>query len=124
PPELLLRQTESRAISFPKALASLDIAGGRPSQYTDCTETCMTVAAAYDSLNRITGLAPFRAPDFDGDDPIAPTPFLIGAVAASSLGLGAYAANEIWRLRGGDQQSIRIGVHAAAASLVSFALLR
>ncbi|HEY8697558.1 MAG TPA: CoA transferase [Rhizomicrobium sp.] len=84
----------------------------------------MTVAAAYDSLNRITGLAPLRAPDFDGDDPIAPTPFLVGAGAAAALGLGASAANEIWRLRGGDQQSIRIGVHAAAASLVSFALLR
>lgn len=84
----------------------------------------MSVGAAFDSLNRITGLAPFRTPDFEGDDPIVPTPFRVGAGAAAALGFGASAANEVWRLRGGDQQGIAVNVRAAASSLISFALLR
>src|SRR5262249_15842562 len=63
-------------------------------------------------------------PEFSGDDAIMPTPFRVGRAAAAALGLCAAASSEIWRLRGGDQQQIAIDLNAAAASLVSFSLLR
>ncbi|HWA31520.1 MAG TPA: CoA transferase [Rhizomicrobium sp.] len=84
----------------------------------------MTAAGVFESLNRIVGVAPMRAPAFAGGDPIVPTPFRVGDAAAAALGLGASAAAEIWRLRGGSQQDISVDARAAAASLISFALLR
>lgn len=84
----------------------------------------MTAAGVFESLNRIVGVAPLRAPVFSASDPIIPTPYRVGDAAAAALGLGASAATEIWRLRGGTQQDIGVDVRAAAASLVSFALLR
>jgi len=84
----------------------------------------MNVIDAFGSLNRMTGLAPFRAPGFEGEDPIVPTPFRVAGAAAAALGLGASGAHEIWRLRGGEAQDISIDLKAAAASLLSFALLR
>ncbi|HEX3673133.1 MAG TPA: CoA transferase [Rhizomicrobium sp.] len=84
----------------------------------------MTVRETFEALNRIAGIAPLKAPVFTGDDPIMATPFRAGTAAASALGLGAAAANEIWRLRGGAQQEISVDLRAAAASLVSFSLLR
>jgi crotonobetainyl-CoA:carnitine CoA-transferase CaiB-like acyl-CoA transferase len=84
----------------------------------------MTAAEAFASLNRIVDVAPLRAPVFSGSDPLLPTPFPVGSAAAAALGLGASAASEIWRLRGGSSQDISIDLNAAAASLVSFALLR
>lgn len=84
----------------------------------------MTAREAFGFLNRIAAIAPLRAPLFEGDDPILPTPFRVAEASAASLGLAAAAANEIWRLRGGDQQDIAVDLKPAAASLVSFALLR
>lgn len=84
----------------------------------------MTAREAFGYLNRIAGIAPLRAPSFEHDDPIVPTPFRVGAAAAAAMGLAASAANEIWRLRGGTQQDIAVDLEAAAASLLSFALLR
>jgi crotonobetainyl-CoA:carnitine CoA-transferase CaiB-like acyl-CoA transferase len=84
----------------------------------------MTTRDAFAALNRLAGIAPLRSPTFEGDDPIMATPFRVGRAAAIALGLGAASANEIWRLRGGSQQDISIDLRAAAASLVSFALLR
>ena len=84
----------------------------------------MTPREAFASLNRIAGIAPLKSPTFEGDDPIVPTQFRVASGAAASLGLTAAAANEIWRLRGGSQQEIAIDLKAAAASLISFGLLR
>ena len=84
----------------------------------------MTTRDAFAALNRLAGIAPLRSPVFEGDDPVMPTPFRAARAAAIALGLGAGSANEIWRLRGGGQQDISIDLRAAAASLVSFALLR
>jgi hypothetical protein len=84
----------------------------------------MTPRDAFASLNRMTGIAPLRTPTFDGEDPVAPTPFRVGTAAAAALTLAASAAQEIWRLRGGAQQDIGIDLRAATASLVSFALLK
>src|SRR6185437_2466212 len=79
---------------------------------------------AFDSLNRITGLAPMSAPVFEGADPIMVTPFRVAEAAAASLGFGAAVATEIWRLRGGERQTISIDLNAAAASLLSFMFLK
>ncbi|HEV2561901.1 MAG TPA: CoA transferase [Rhizomicrobium sp.] len=79
---------------------------------------------AFGTLNRIAGLAPLRMPIFAGADPVIPTPFRAATAAAASLGFAASAAHEIWRLRGGAQQEISVDLKAAAASLVSFSLLR
>ncbi|HSC60161.1 MAG TPA: hypothetical protein VLC29_02940, partial [Rhizomicrobium sp.] len=84
----------------------------------------MTASDAFASLNRIVDVVPPRAPAFTGGDPILPTPFPVANAAAAALGLGASAASEIWRLRSGSRQDIAIDLNAAAASLVSFALLR
>ncbi|HUJ02239.1 MAG TPA: CoA transferase, partial [Rhizomicrobium sp.] len=84
----------------------------------------MTPDDAFGSLNRITGLAPFKTPEFSGSDPVLPTPYGAASAAAAALGLAASAVHEIWRLRGGEAQTIAIDLKLAAASLVSFALQR
>jgi len=84
----------------------------------------MAVADAFASLNRFIDVAPLPAPQFAGEDPILPTPFPVASAAAAALGIGASAAGDIWRCRGGNPQDISIDLKAAAASLVSFSLLR
>ena len=84
----------------------------------------MSPRKAFEFLNRITGLAPLSAPAFEGADPILVTPFHAAEAAAASLGLSAAISGEIWRLRGGDTQAISIDLNAAAASLLSFALVK
>src|SRR5215472_14765307 len=79
---------------------------------------------AFDSLNRITGLAPMCAPVFEGADPVMATPFRVAEAAAASLGFSAAVASEIWRLRGGERQNIAIDLNAAASSLLSFMFLK
>jgi crotonobetainyl-CoA:carnitine CoA-transferase CaiB-like acyl-CoA transferase len=100
------------------------IAAERARDYTGPTEFCMTTRDAFASLNRIAGIAPLKTPDFTGDDPILVTPFHAARAAAAAIGLSASAAHEIWRLRGGAQQEIAVDLRAAAASLVSFSLLK
>ena len=41
-----------------------------------------------------------------------------------AIGAGAALAAEIWRNRTGEEQSVRVGVDAAAGSLISFLLQR
>jgi len=80
----------------------------------------MAPRKAFEFLNRITGLAPLGVPEFEGADPIVPTPFHVADAAAAALGFSASTAAEIWRLRGGEKQNIAIDLKAAAASLISF----
>ncbi len=84
----------------------------------------MAPRAAFEFLNRITGLAPLSVPEFSGSDPILPTPFRAAEAAATSLGLSAATAAEIWRLRGGDRLTISIDLNAAANSLLSFMFVK
>lgn len=84
----------------------------------------MAPRAAFEYLNRITGLAPLGVPEFEGTDPIIPAPFRAAEAAATSLGLSASTAAEIWRLRGGDKQTISVDLKAAAASLISFMFVK
>jgi crotonobetainyl-CoA:carnitine CoA-transferase CaiB-like acyl-CoA transferase len=84
----------------------------------------MSPRKSFDFLNRITGLAPLSAPVFEGADPILVTSFRAAEAGAASLGLSAAVAAEIWRLRGGEAQSIAVDLNAAAASLLSFSFIR
>ena len=84
----------------------------------------MTPEDAFASLTRAAGLAPLKMPRFAGADPVIPTPFRAATAAAAALGFAASTAHEIWRLRGGEAQSIDIDLPHAAASLVSFAIQR
>jgi len=84
----------------------------------------MTPQAAFEHLNRVAGIAPLAAPHFEGGEAVVPSPFRVATAAAASLGLAAAAAGEIWRFRGGEKQLIAVALGAAAASLVSPALVR
>ena len=84
----------------------------------------MTPQAAFEYLNRSAGIAPLGVPAFEGAEAVVPTPLRAASAAAASLGLGAAVAGEIWRFRGGEKQSVAVDLKAAAASLVSYSLLR
>lgn len=57
-------------------------------------------------------------------DPVFSTPFRVADAAAASIAAHALAAAELWRLRGGRSQRIEVDGRAAAASLLSFLLMR
>jgi crotonobetainyl-CoA:carnitine CoA-transferase CaiB-like acyl-CoA transferase len=59
-----------------------------------------------------------------GADPVLATRFRVGELAAAAIGAQALAAADLWCLRGGAPQSVEVDVRAAAASLLSFVLLR
>ena len=75
----------------------------------------MTPHAAFEYLNRSAGIAPLGAPVFEGAEAVVPSPLRVATAAAASLGLGAAAAGEIWRFRGGEKQSVAVDLKAAAA---------
>ena len=68
--------------------------------------------------------APLTPPAFEGADPVLVTPFRAAEAASAALGMSAAIAAEIWRLRGGDKQTISLDVRAAAASLLSYSYVR
>ena len=64
--------------------------------------------------------------EIDGDDPVFPTPFRVGAAGAAAIAAAANAAAQLWALRtGGDRtQRIAVNVRHAAAALRSVRYLR
>jgi crotonobetainyl-CoA:carnitine CoA-transferase CaiB-like acyl-CoA transferase len=62
--------------------------------------------------------------EVSGTDPVLPTRLPIGEAAACVLGACGVAVNDLWELRTGRRQQARVEVRAAAAALLSFALLR
>ena len=78
-------------------------------------ETLPTIlAAAGWNTQRAAGVE-FSA----GVDPILPTPFRIGETAAASLAAVGLAVSDIWKLRTGHGQDIKVDTRRAAASLRS-----
>ena len=59
-----------------------------------------------------------------GADPVLATRFRVGEAAAAALAACGLAAAEIWELRGGRRQRVRVDVIGAAASLLGFAYQR
>ena len=54
-----------------------------------------------------------------GNDPILPTPFHIGETAAASLAAVGLAVSDLWELRTGRSQEIKVDARQATASLRS-----
>ena len=59
-----------------------------------------------------------------GNDPVLASRFPIGECAAVALGAGAAIAARLWEEAGGDSQTVTVDVARAAASLISYQLLR
>jgi crotonobetainyl-CoA:carnitine CoA-transferase CaiB-like acyl-CoA transferase len=59
-----------------------------------------------------------------GSDPILPSPFKVGEVAAATIGATALAADDLWRLRAGRTQQIRVDTRTAAMAFRSERHLR
>ena len=59
-----------------------------------------------------------------GADPILPTRFRVGEAAAAALAACGLEAADLWELRGGRPQRVRVDVTGAAASLLGFAFQR
>src|SRR3954471_17753826 len=57
-----------------------------------------------------------------GADPVLASPFPLGEVAATAMAACGRAAANLWELRTGEEQEVRVDVAAAAASLLGFAL--
>jgi hypothetical protein len=84
----------------------------------------MTPQGAFEYLNRTAGIAPTSLPQFEGSEAQLSTPFRAATAAAAALGFAASAAGEIWRLRGGEKQTIAVELGAAAATLNAAAFVR
>ncbi len=59
-----------------------------------------------------------------GADPVLPSPFRIGEAAAATIGATALAAAELWRLRTGRAQRVRVDTRTAAMTFRSERHLR
>ena len=74
------------------------------------------------ALNAIPYLNPARLGEVefsDGMDPILPTPFRIGSAAAASLAAVGLAVSDLWELRTGHRQGVKVNARRATASLRS-----
>ena len=72
-----------------------------------------------DRLWREAGVAPPVEVEFRGQDPIFPLPFRVGDAGAAVIAAGAAMAAELWRIRTGRPQRVRVEVDAAAAAMRS-----
>lgn len=81
---------------------------------------------AGDLLASLGGAAPAGESPVDvaGIDPVLPTRLPVGEAAAATIVAAGLASARLWQRRGGRPQRLAIDVRAAAASLLSFALLR
>jgi len=82
-----------------------------------------------DRIDEILAAARLTRPDhaqveITGSDPVLAARFPVGEAASVALAACGSAAGELWRLRTGRPQSVRVDVRAAAASLVGFVLQR
>ena len=83
----------------------------------------------HDALRRIWTDADLDAGALDrisleGDDPVLPSTYRVGAAALASIGATALAATEIWRERAGRAQQAALDVRGAAAAFRSERYMR
>jgi len=82
-----------------------------------------------ESLTVLTQLAGLPAPtpdtvQIDGIDPLFPTRYRVVAPGAAAIAATGLAASELWALRTGRRQKVRVGAYAAAAALRSSRYLK
>jgi crotonobetainyl-CoA:carnitine CoA-transferase CaiB-like acyl-CoA transferase len=81
------------------------------------------MSIAQDALAQLLRLAGRDTPDFveiDTGAPALATRFAADEAAAAALAAGGVAAADLWRLRGGEAQSVKVSTREAAIGLVSF----
>lgn len=73
---------------------------------------------ALSELLALRGLGPLDAGEvtISGADPFHKTPFRMGETMAAALAARGVAANDLWALRAGKRQTLRVDVAAAAAT--------
>ena len=77
-----------------------------------------TLATILSNVGWDTGRA--AEPEFTGGaDPILPTPFRIGETAAASLAAVGLAVSDLWKLKAGRGQGVKVDARRATASLRS-----
>lgn len=84
----------------------------------------MDASSLTHSLLALGGRAPREDDDLGfgaGGDPVYPTPFRVALAASAALGAIGLALSDVWRLRAGRGQAVRVAPRAAAASLKSSA---
>ncbi|MGD9894758.1 MAG: CoA transferase [Dehalococcoidia bacterium] len=79
---------------------------------------------AFNQLWHETGAPLPEAIAFQGSDPIFPVSFRIGEAGAATIAASAAMAAELWCIRGGRSQTVRVEVDAAAAAMRSTEYLR
>ncbi len=72
-----------------------------------------------DRLWQEAGVRPSVDVTFEGHDPIFPLPFRVGEAGAAVIAASAAMAAELWRMRTGRRQQVRVAVDAAAAAMRS-----
>jgi crotonobetainyl-CoA:carnitine CoA-transferase CaiB-like acyl-CoA transferase len=75
------------------------------------------------ALDELLALAGRERPDFariETGAPALPTRFAADEAAAAALAAGGVLAADLWRLRGGEAQSVTVSTREAAVGLVSF----
>ena len=77
------------------------------------------VTDVLDQLWSAVGGSPPVDVDFQGHDPIFPLPFRVGDAGAAAIAASAAMAAELWRMRTGRRQQVRVAVDAAAAAMRS-----
>jgi crotonobetainyl-CoA:carnitine CoA-transferase CaiB-like acyl-CoA transferase len=75
--------------------------------------------AAFEQLWQMANLPLPADVEFQGQDPILPLPFRVGDAGAAVIAASAAMAAELWRLRTGRRQRVRVAVDAAAAAMRS-----
>jgi crotonobetainyl-CoA:carnitine CoA-transferase CaiB-like acyl-CoA transferase len=84
----------------------------------------MEASSLAHSILALGGRAPHGDDDLAfgaGGDPVYPTPLRIALAASAALGAVGMALSDVWRLRTGRRQAVRVEPRAAAASLKSSA---
>src|SRR5262245_46789182 len=58
--------------------------------------------------------AALEAVELTGAEPVLPSSFAVGTVAQATIAAAALAAAELWRLRSGRRQGVRVAMRDAA----------
>lgn len=84
----------------------------------------MTTETLRSLLSALGRAAPTDEVEVTGHDPVLQTRFLIGEAAAATLAAIGLAVSDVWELRTGRRQKVRVNVPFAAAALLSFTFQR